>query len=327
MKVIVIGRERDCDVILSDVKISRHHAQLVNDGGKVTICDLNSKNGTYVNGVRIFQPRILNPGDVVMLGGVSIPWQSYLATSGTMNQIPVNQIPVNQPLSNAVPIQDSSAEMSSIKKEKEHKLLPLWISLAVVLFLGLAFFGIKTMRNRHQENKNDKQMEDSLRAKRDENTFYKILKNEFDERKAQLDSMKAEQESIERETEKVKIEAERAKAEAQRAQYEAQRAQSEAQRSQDEAQRARNEVQKANKEALKAQNVAKEAKEKADDAEAANIMNETFYDLVNWLTDDQLSKACKVLGCSTKNSLLNKFNTSSETEKKHIIEVLQKSME
>ena len=320
MQVIVIGRERDCNIILSDVKISRHHAQLVNDGGKVTICDLNSKNGTYVNGVRIFQPKMLNSGDIVMLGGVSIPWQSYLATAGTMNQIPVNQIPVNQPPSNAVPIQDSSTEMSSVKKEKEHKLLPLWISLAVVLFLGLTFLGIRTIKNRHKSDRIDKQVEDSLRERRDTDIILEISQDEIAENKAQLDSIK-------RETEKVKIEAEKAKAEVHRAQSEAQRAQSEAQRAQDEVQRARNEVQKANKEAQKAQNVAKEAEEKAEGAETANIINETFLELVNWLTDDQLSKACKVLGCSTKDNLLNKFKASNETEKKHIIEVLQKSME
>jgi hypothetical protein len=53
---------------------SRQHAVITFDKGNVTIEDLNSLNGTWVNGVRIYagQPRQLRPGDVVQIGTVQM---------------------------------------------------------------------------------------------------------------------------------------------------------------------------------------------------------------------------------------------------------------
>ncbi len=66
---ITFGRAADNDVRLSpqDVRASAHHAVLfVSDEG-VVVEDLNSTNGTYVNGVRVHRARIRN-GDVLQFG-------------------------------------------------------------------------------------------------------------------------------------------------------------------------------------------------------------------------------------------------------------------
>ena len=50
----VLGREADCDMVLDDPRVSRHHAQLeVLDDGRVVLRDLESANGTFVNEERI----------------------------------------------------------------------------------------------------------------------------------------------------------------------------------------------------------------------------------------------------------------------------------
>ena len=53
---------------------SRQHAAVVFEKGDVLIEDLNSLNGTWVNGVRIHagQPRLLRAGDVVQIGTVQM---------------------------------------------------------------------------------------------------------------------------------------------------------------------------------------------------------------------------------------------------------------
>jgi hypothetical protein len=53
---------------------SRQHAVVTFEKGNVVIEDLNSLNGTWVNGVRIYagQPRQLRPGDVVQIGTVQM---------------------------------------------------------------------------------------------------------------------------------------------------------------------------------------------------------------------------------------------------------------
>src|SRR5437763_14871263 len=49
----VLGRSRDCDIVLSDANVSRHHAEIrPGDDGRWTIADLGSTNGIVVNGRR-----------------------------------------------------------------------------------------------------------------------------------------------------------------------------------------------------------------------------------------------------------------------------------
>jgi hypothetical protein len=64
---VTIGREDDNDVQLNDDRTSRFHAKLQDDGGKVILTDLDSTNGTRVNGHPV-QMKVLQPGDLVSIG-------------------------------------------------------------------------------------------------------------------------------------------------------------------------------------------------------------------------------------------------------------------
>ena len=65
---IAIGREPGSEVFVDDVEVSRQHAHLVSQFGDYVLEDLDSTNGTFVNGQRITGQRILQPGDTVLLG-------------------------------------------------------------------------------------------------------------------------------------------------------------------------------------------------------------------------------------------------------------------
>ncbi|MDE3083379.1 MAG: FHA domain-containing protein [Acidobacteriota bacterium] len=67
---VVIGRSADCDVILNDNYLSSRHARLANDDGELTLEDLGSTNGSYVNQELVRGRVQLQRGDVVQLGGV-----------------------------------------------------------------------------------------------------------------------------------------------------------------------------------------------------------------------------------------------------------------
>jgi hypothetical protein len=68
---LLVGRHPSCDVVLTGSAVSRRHARLrFRDGGWV-LQDLDSRNGTTVNTVRVGRCR-LRPGDVVDFGGARV---------------------------------------------------------------------------------------------------------------------------------------------------------------------------------------------------------------------------------------------------------------
>ncbi len=83
-KVLHIGRSKDNEIILADPNISKHHAQLlIQSPQEVGIVDLNSTNGTMVNGKRIQGYTRLEKGDVVHLGTHLLTWQTYVKEFAT----------------------------------------------------------------------------------------------------------------------------------------------------------------------------------------------------------------------------------------------------
>lgn len=66
-----IGRREDNDLIVSDPRVSRNHAQIRIIHGECVLFDLNSTGGTFVNGHRI-NTHSLRPGDVIAVAGVSL---------------------------------------------------------------------------------------------------------------------------------------------------------------------------------------------------------------------------------------------------------------
>jgi len=64
---MVIGRDPDCDIALPDRLVSREHAILERDESGYQIRDLDSKNGTFLNGDAVTEPRRLQDGDEIQI--------------------------------------------------------------------------------------------------------------------------------------------------------------------------------------------------------------------------------------------------------------------
>jgi hypothetical protein len=63
----LVGRHPESDIFLDDVTVSRRHAEFYRQGGRFTVRDVGSLNGTYVNRERIEEAN-LNDGDEVQIG-------------------------------------------------------------------------------------------------------------------------------------------------------------------------------------------------------------------------------------------------------------------
>jgi DNA-binding winged helix-turn-helix (wHTH) protein len=68
----VAGRDPECSVVIDADSVSRRHARITVVSGTATIEDLDSTNGTHLNGTRISGLTALNPGDGLSLGSEAL---------------------------------------------------------------------------------------------------------------------------------------------------------------------------------------------------------------------------------------------------------------
>jgi hypothetical protein len=68
----LIGRSSSCNVVLDAPLVSRRHAVLDVDANRAAIADLGSRNGVFVNGVRVCGTRVLHDGDTISLGAETL---------------------------------------------------------------------------------------------------------------------------------------------------------------------------------------------------------------------------------------------------------------
>jgi FHA domain/Domain of unknown function (DUF1707) len=67
---VTVGRSAECDVVVGEETVSRRHAELLHSADDTwTVRDLDSLNGTWLNGSRVREARVCR-GDVLRLGGL-----------------------------------------------------------------------------------------------------------------------------------------------------------------------------------------------------------------------------------------------------------------
>jgi len=70
----VIGRSRETDLVIDNLGVSRAHTEILFENGAAVLRDLNSNNGTFVNGRRVTKHH-LNDGDEIAMGKFLITFQ------------------------------------------------------------------------------------------------------------------------------------------------------------------------------------------------------------------------------------------------------------
>jgi len=64
---LVLGREKDCDIVIPMRQVSRHHSRISPESEGAIIEDLGSKNGTYLNGSLVKEALPLTDGDEIQI--------------------------------------------------------------------------------------------------------------------------------------------------------------------------------------------------------------------------------------------------------------------
>jgi predicted component of type VI protein secretion system len=88
---ISIGRDIANDFVINDAEVSRRHAHLTLEGERYKIEDLNSTNGTYIDGQRLIGPHLMAIGEIIMFGdNVGVIFDGEPAVPDVTVQSPVD---------------------------------------------------------------------------------------------------------------------------------------------------------------------------------------------------------------------------------------------
>jgi pSer/pThr/pTyr-binding forkhead associated (FHA) protein len=132
-----IGRVDDNLLQITDDSVSSHHAEIRRKGNDYVIVDLDSTNGTRINGETITQ-KTLRPGDRVRFGNVEAIFQAD-GPAGTQQPLPEEDAPAAVPAEqSARPADFSNASPFTKKKKPKDKTGQLVMALAILSFVVFA---------------------------------------------------------------------------------------------------------------------------------------------------------------------------------------------
>ena len=153
---VTLGRTKKADIYLDDEKLSRLHAKITRVGLGYRLIDLNSRNGTYVNGIRILE-HPLGSFDEIQIGSTKIKFlirdlvsQELSRGNGGLSPLPVDSTRSMaigaldrqlEPFPNNVTPFPSAPQTASDQPEGRSS-GPRVLMLGLVIALGIAFFFI-----------------------------------------------------------------------------------------------------------------------------------------------------------------------------------------
>ena len=133
-----VGRLEDNQVCISDSSVSSHHAELSLKGDDILVKDLNSTNGTYINGEQI-KEATLKPGQTLRFGGIDLRYET-------------GKRQLDQPRAGGVNIGDTPGASSpsgntafSKKSNKANKIFLVVVAVLVIAIIAgliIAFSGV-----------------------------------------------------------------------------------------------------------------------------------------------------------------------------------------
>ncbi len=139
-KQLIIGRSSELDIVLVEDMVSRKHAKITLSGGKITIEDLGSTNGTFVNGEKVKTSR-LKEGDRILVGTSILK----LVKAGA-NAVELSDAQVKQNLEQVAVVQSQRQTKTAMTGKIEEVPLPDLLQL----FHTSKKNGVLVVNNQHE---------------------------------------------------------------------------------------------------------------------------------------------------------------------------------
>jgi hypothetical protein len=144
-----VGRVEDNAFQIAEPSVSSHHAEIVLRGNDVVIKDLNSTNGTYINGEKITES-VLKPGQTLKLGSVEMRLEGKDGAGAPAPGAKPPQAPKKDASGQTRVIQRGGVKLNELQdtsggpkfqttafSKKSNKTTIIFIAIAVVLVLAI----------------------------------------------------------------------------------------------------------------------------------------------------------------------------------------------
>ena len=98
--ILAVGRMVDSEIFIDEPVVSRRHAEIFRSGDTYFVRDVGSRNGTFLNGKRVFQPAELTPGNVISVGASKIvfePTETLVLLKDQMTEKPSSTVSLAKP--------------------------------------------------------------------------------------------------------------------------------------------------------------------------------------------------------------------------------------
>jgi pSer/pThr/pTyr-binding forkhead associated (FHA) protein len=129
----IVGRRQDCDLRIPSAEVSRRHCLLSVHDGYLTVEDLDSVNGTFVNGVRVAGKQVVRPGDSLEIGPLAFRADYQLSPAALRRlrdqtgeqEEEVEVLPLSEEEPEALPVEEErSGSAFHFDDEPETELIP-----------------------------------------------------------------------------------------------------------------------------------------------------------------------------------------------------------
>lgn len=134
---VTIGRLEDNAFAIAEPSVSSHHCEVFSRGAEIVIKDLNSTNGTFVNGEPITET-VLKPGQIVRLGQLELRFETGAAGTPASTKKPLDKTIV---IPQGVKVQELDqgtrpvVETSSAFAKKSNKTNLVFVAIGIALGL------------------------------------------------------------------------------------------------------------------------------------------------------------------------------------------------
>lgn len=130
-----IGRDSRCDIMVSEVSVSRQHVELRPEGAQVVLHPVGS-TPTYLNDVRVSSPHVLESGDTIAIGTMRFVFiRGTLPVAITLVPAQERMLGVNDYVSDRRPTLTFPIQPVTVNTKRSRPHLWRWVTLAVVILV------------------------------------------------------------------------------------------------------------------------------------------------------------------------------------------------